>query len=126
MVPSGGIVKSLVIGSIWVKTVALHGVESVGKSTLARQLAERLGTQWVSEYGRAHCEVHGTDVHQAGLQLIAAAHQAQKAVRRFNGTKGTWFCGAWMKNGFHEDGIASAVDVAEAISVRRRMGVAAR
>lgn len=61
----------------WVKTVALHGVESVGKSTLARQLAERLGTHWVSEYGRAHCEVHGTDLGQDGLQLIAAAHQAQ-------------------------------------------------
>ena len=70
----------------WVKTVALHGVESVGKSTLAKELAERLGTQWVSEYGRAHCEVHGTDLGQEGLQLIAAAHQAQiEAAKEWSG-----------------------------------------
>ena len=40
---------------------------------------------------------------------------AQDEVRRFNGTSRTWFCGAWMRNGFHEDGLASAVDVVEAI-----------
>ncbi|OLS53519.1 NAD(P)/FAD-dependent oxidoreductase [Rhodovulum sulfidophilum] len=43
------------------------------------------------------------------------ALEAQQAVRRMNGTNRTWFCGAWMRNGFHEDGLASAVDVAEAI-----------
>ena len=30
-----------------------------------------------------------------------------------NGTNNTWFCGAWMKNGFHEDGLSSAFDVAQ-------------
>ncbi|MEL7344373.1 MAG: hypothetical protein AAFN59_05865, partial [Pseudomonadota bacterium] len=40
---------------------------------------------------------------------------AQDTLRAINGTNRTWFCGAWMKNGFHEDGIASAADVAEAI-----------
>lgn len=44
-----------------------------------------------------------------------AALAAQEEVRAFNGTNRTWFCGAWMKNGFHEDGLASAVDVVEAI-----------
>ncbi len=44
-----------------------------------------------------------------------AALAAQEEVRTFNGTNRTWFCGAWMKNGFHEDGLASAVDVVEAI-----------
>ncbi|MCE8470381.1 cyclopropane-fatty-acyl-phospholipid synthase, partial [Rhodovulum sulfidophilum] len=43
------------------------------------------------------------------------ALEAQQTVRRMNGTNRTWFCGAWMRNGFHEDGLASAVDVAEAI-----------
>ncbi|MEM9350812.1 MAG: FAD-dependent oxidoreductase, partial [Pseudomonadota bacterium] len=56
----------------------------------------------------------------------AAAHAAQEQVRRFNGTNSTWFCGAWMKNGFHEDGIASAVDVVEAMEVRAALGVAAQ
>jgi predicted NAD/FAD-binding protein len=37
---------------------------------------------------------------------------AQHAVGQLNGRRSTWFCGAWMKNGFHEDGFASAVDVA--------------
>jgi predicted NAD/FAD-binding protein len=35
-----------------------------------------------------------------------------------NGDNATWFCGAWMKNGFHEDGYASAMDVVEAIAAR--------
>ena len=60
----------------WVKIVALHGVESVGKSTLAAQLAARLETQWVGEYGRWHCEVHGTDLVPADLERIAAGQQA--------------------------------------------------
>ncbi|MEM1236268.1 MAG: FAD-dependent oxidoreductase [Pseudomonadota bacterium] len=55
----------------------------------------------------------------------AAALRAQEAIRLFNGDNGTWFCGAWMKNGFHEDGISSAVDVVEAIEARAAMQVAA-
>ncbi|MDJ0827488.1 MAG: FAD-dependent oxidoreductase [Rhodobacter sp.] len=46
------------------------------------------------------------------------ALQAQELIRAINGTNGTWFCGAWMKNGFHEDGLASAVDVVEAIAAQ--------
>ena len=44
------------------------------------------------------------------------------ALRMMNGKHNTWFAGAWMRNGFHEDGFASAVDVVEAM--RRRIGVA--
>ncbi|APX89700.1 cyclopropane-fatty-acyl-phospholipid synthase [Brevirhabdus pacifica] len=40
-----------------------------------------------------------------------AAIEAQTAIRGFNGARRTWFCGAWMRNGFHEDGLASAMDV---------------
>lgn len=43
------------------------------------------------------------------------AFAAQKAIAARNGAQGTWFCGAWMKNGFHEDGLSSAVEVARAI-----------
>ena len=42
----------------------------------------------------------------------AAAMKAQEALRVTNGANRTWFCGAWMKNGFHEDGFSSAFDVA--------------
>lgn len=31
---------------------------------------------------------------------------------RLNGRRSTWFCGAWCRNGFHEDGVVSALDVA--------------
>jgi len=43
---------------------------------------------------------------------------AQGTVRAMNGTNNTWFCGAWMKNGFHEDGFGSAVDVVTAMKAR--------
>ena len=49
-----------------------------------------------------------------------AALEAQSAIRGFNGTNRTWFCGAWMRSGFHEDGFASAVDVARAMDARAR------
>lgn len=47
-----------------------------------------------------------------------AALRAQRDIRGFNGSDATWFCGAWMRNGFHEDGFASAVDVVEAMQTR--------
>ncbi len=54
-----------------------------------------------------------------------AALQAQKDIAALNGTQNTWFCGAWMKHGFHEDGLSSAVDVVEAIGKRSAVSVAA-
>lgn len=53
------------------------------------------------------------------------AVQAQEKVRAMNGTNNTWFCGAWMKNGFHEDGLSSAIDVVEAMSRNEETAVAA-
>jgi predicted NAD/FAD-binding protein len=47
-----------------------------------------------------------------------AALAAQGTIREMNGDNATWFCGAWMKNGFHEDGYASAMDVVDAIAAR--------
>ena len=46
------------------------------------------------------------------------ALHAQNRIRATNGSANTWFCGAWMRNGFHEDGFASAVDVVEAMGTR--------
>lgn len=55
-----------------------------------------------------------------------AAFAAQDSIRAVNGTRNTWFCGAWMRNGFHEDGFASAVDVVQAMAARAPVvGVAA-
>jgi len=54
-----------------------------------------------------------------------AAEGARARIAARNGARRTWFCGAWMKNGFHEDGLSSAVDVAEALANRDVAGVAA-
>ena len=53
------------------------------------------------------------------------ALEAQQEVRRFNGTHNTWFCGAWMRNGFHEDGLASAIEVVDAMNTSGAIAVAA-
>ena len=50
---------------------------------------------------------------------------AQETLRAMNGQSATWFCGAWMKNGFHEDGFASAADVATALRARQPLQQAA-
>ncbi|WP_439136986.1 NAD(P)/FAD-dependent oxidoreductase [Roseicyclus sp.] len=54
-----------------------------------------------------------------------AALAAQGTVRTMNGQNNTWFCGAWMKNGFHEDGYASALDVVAAMAARDAARMAA-
>ncbi|MFP4275171.1 MAG: NAD(P)/FAD-dependent oxidoreductase, partial [Paracoccaceae bacterium] len=36
----------------------------------------------------------------------AGAIAAQRRVPEINGTNRTWFCGAWVRNGFHEDGLS--------------------
>ncbi len=41
-----------------------------------------------------------------------AAIDAQARIRAMQGTRQTWFAGAWLRNGFHEDGFASAVRIA--------------
>ena len=50
---------------------------------------------------------------------------AQKEIAVTNGADNTWFCGAWMRNGFHEDGLASAVDVVRAIQSADAVKIAA-
>ncbi len=42
---------------------------------------------------------------------------AQAEIPSIQGRRSLWFCGAWQRNGFHEDGLWSAVRVAEAKGV---------
>lgn len=41
---------------------------------------------------------------------------AQARHGEISGQHGTWYCGAWWRNGFHEDGVVSARRVAEALA----------
>ena len=36
---------------------------------------------------------------------------AQKKIKTIQGKNNIWFAGAWLGNGFHEDGVVSALDV---------------
>ncbi|RDS91078.1 NAD(P)/FAD-dependent oxidoreductase [Pseudomonas fluorescens] len=47
-------------------------------------------------------------------QYSLAAVAAQARWEELNGTRHTWYCGAYWANGFHEDGVVSALRVAEA------------
>jgi predicted NAD/FAD-binding protein len=49
--------------------------------------------------------------------------RGQAGIRALNGGRNTWYCGAWMKSGFHEDGFASAVDVIEQMRARAEAAV---
>ncbi len=62
-------------------------------------------------------------LHHPVYDLEALA--AQDAAAAMNGSNRTWFCGAWMKNGFHEDGLSSALDVVHALNAVERFEMAA-
>lgn len=47
----------------------------------------------------------------------ATAIAAQKEISTIQGKRGLWFCGAYQRYGFHEDGLQSAVDVAKKLGV---------
>ncbi|MGR5062840.1 NAD(P)/FAD-dependent oxidoreductase [Photobacterium sp. DNB22_13_2] len=42
--------------------------------------------------------------------------EAQQRREQINGVDNTWYCGAYWYNGFHEDGVRSALDVIELIA----------
>ncbi len=49
----------------FVRRLVIVGAESTGKSTLAAELASRLSTQWVPEYGREYTEVKLAELRRA-------------------------------------------------------------
>jgi predicted NAD/FAD-binding protein len=47
-----------------------------------------------------------------------AAIDAQRRLPALQGRGGVWFCGAWTRYGFHEDGLSSALAVVQQMSAR--------
>jgi predicted NAD/FAD-binding protein len=52
--------------------------------------------------------------HPAFLETSLASQQRLADVQ---GKRGTWFCGAWTRYGFHEDGLMSGIAVARGLGV---------
>jgi predicted NAD/FAD-binding protein len=52
-----------------------------------------------------------------------AGMRAQERWAEINGDS-TWYCGAYWRNGFHEDGVYSAKRVADAIGTQSQVSVA--
>ena len=48
----------------------------------------------------------------------ALAGEAQARLPALQGTRRTWYCGAWTRYGFHEDGLVSAIEVAGALGAQ--------
>lgn len=58
------------------------------------------------------------DTHEFAHPIFdEAAVTAQAQIDTIQGTRGLWFCGAYQRYGFHEDGLLSAVNVARKIGV---------
>ncbi|MBI1210697.1 MAG: NAD(P)-binding protein [Alphaproteobacteria bacterium] len=55
-----------------------------------------------------------------------AAIRAQGRLSEIQGNRNTWYCGAYWRHGFHEDGLASAVAVASRLGVEPPWAVAAQ
>ncbi|HKX55963.1 MAG TPA: hypothetical protein VJN01_07675, partial [Xanthomonadales bacterium] len=51
-----------------------------------------------------------------------AAVMAQQRHREINGGSSTYFCGAYWRNGFHEDGVASALQAVQHFQDDLRLG----
>jgi predicted NAD/FAD-binding protein len=49
-----------------------------------------------------------------------AAVTAQGRRHEISGQRNTWYCGAWWRYGFHEDGCLSAEDVVREIEAHHR------
>jgi predicted NAD/FAD-binding protein len=52
-------------------------------------------------------------------QFTVKGMASQARWKEINGPRSTWFCGAYWRNGFHEDGLFSGNRVADAIIKKR-------
>ncbi len=68
------------------------------------------------EAPREECVLQRIEYHHP--VFLEGSDEAKRRLGPLQGRARTWFCGAWTRYGFHEDGLLSAVNVA------RQMGVA--
>ena len=59
-----------------------------------------------------------SDFDYAHPVFDASAVAAQQELRTIQGPSHVWFCGAWTRYGFHEDGLSSGLAVVRALQAR--------
>ncbi len=64
--------------------ILITGPESTGKSTLAQQLSEHTGREWMPEYGRTYLEEHGPHYTYDDIEIMALRHAEQVLAARDN------------------------------------------
>ncbi|HLJ52475.1 MAG TPA: ATP-binding protein [Rhizomicrobium sp.] len=64
------------------RTACLHGPESTGKTTLARELAVHFSSVVVPEFGRLYCEIFGNACDVEDLRAIRHGHDLFAAAGR--------------------------------------------
>lgn len=70
-------------------------------------------------------QVHG-EFQYAHPVFDAAAIRAQQRLPSLQGRGGVWYCGAWTRYGFHEDGFVSGQAAARDVAVRTAAGALGR
>ncbi|MEC8665343.1 MAG: FAD-dependent oxidoreductase [Pseudomonadota bacterium] len=69
--------------------------------------------------GRKPDETKILDTHMFSHPIFdKGAIDAQQRIDLIQGARGLWFCGAYQRYGFHEDGLLSAVNVAKSMGAR--------
>ncbi len=58
------------------------------------------------------------EFHYSHPVFDGAAVQAQQRLGEIQGRSGLWFCGAWTRYGFHEDGLTSGLNVVHGLNER--------
>jgi HTH-type transcriptional regulator, transcriptional repressor of NAD biosynthesis genes len=105
------------------RRVAIVGAESTGTTTLAADLAARLGTVWVPEYGRQFTEEHGIDHDwQTSDFEEIARHQAsdEDAAARVSSSILICDTDVLATAVWHERYMGSPSEVVEAMAAGRR------
>ncbi|MFN7145712.1 MAG: AAA family ATPase [Myxococcota bacterium] len=108
--------------------IAVSGSAGVGKSTLARRLAERLGVAYIGEGMREYLERTGTDLHALGhegvralvLTLWEERKEAEHAARSFVADRSSYdFAAFWLYYHFAAEDDDTARLFAETLTPRR-------
>ena len=99
----------------------IHNTNPVGVSYWMNRLQPIPGNQYFFQSLNPTREIKQELIHDQKTFMHPVFDRealiAQKKFRTIQGKNNTWYCGAWLRNGFHEDGYSSAVDILENIGM---------